>query len=109
MASTLHLSVRGKPSAFDLSPSNDGCVVASPGCLTFFHLNGMGTPRHVIHYEQPQQIRQLKYQKTSSQFLLATLRGGGVSLFDPSKSLRPLTGFIGSKGWLVLIVHILKI
>ena len=99
MSATLHLSIRGKPSAFDLSPANDICVVASPGCLTFFHINGMGSPRHVIHYEQPQQVRQLKYQKVASQQLLAALRGGGVSLWDPMKSLRPLFGFINSRGW----------
>lgn len=57
---SMKLSVRGRPSAFDLSPSNEMLVVASPGCLTFFHLNGLGSPRLVIHYEQPQQIRQLK-------------------------------------------------
>ena len=97
LTSTLQLAVRGKPSAFDINCDNDMCVVASPGCLTFFHLAGLGSPRHVIHYEQPQQIRQLRYQKNG---FLAALRGGVISLWDPSKSLRPLIGFIQSSGWI---------
>ena len=98
MSTSLQLSVRGRPSAFDiLQPSNDICVVASPGCLTFFHLNGLGSPRHVIHYEQPHQIRTIRFQQYG---LLAALRGGVVSLWDPSKSLRPLLGFVSSTGWL---------
>lgn len=96
-STTLQLAVRGKPSAFDLNCDHDICVVASPGCLTFFHLAGLGSPRHVIHYEQPQQIRQLRYQKYGS---LAALRGGVISLWDPSKSLRPLIGFVQSPGWI---------
>ena len=98
MSISLQLSVRGRPSAFDiLQPNNDICVVASPGCLTFFHLNGLGSPRHVIHYEQPHQIRTIRFQQYG---LLAALRGGVVSLWDPSKSLRPLLGFVSSTGWL---------
>lgn len=97
LSSTIQLSVRGKPSAFDLSCNNEMCVVASPGCLTFFLLSGLGSPRHVIHYEQPQQIRQIRYQKYGH---LAALRGGVVSLWDPSKSLRPLLGFVHSTGWI---------
>ena len=98
MSTSLQLSVRGRPSAFDiLQPSNDICVVASPGCLTFFHLNGLGSPRHVIHYEQPHQIRTIRFQQYG---LLAALRGGVVSLWNPSQSLRPLLGFVSSTGWL---------
>jgi hypothetical protein len=96
-STTIQLAVRGKPSAFDLSCNNEMCVVASPGCLTFFLLSGLGSPRHVIHYEQPQQIRQIRYQKQGH---LAALRGGVVSLWDPSKSLRPLLGFVQSAGWI---------
>jgi hypothetical protein len=96
-STTIQLAVRGKPSAFDLSCNNEMCVVASPGCLTFFLLSGLGSPRHVIHYEQPQQIRQIRYQKHGH---LAALRGGVVSLWDPSKSLRPLLGFVQSAGWI---------
>lgn len=93
---SIQLSVRGRPSAFDLSPSNDIIVVSSPGCMTFFHLNGLGVPRHVIHYEQPQQIRKIKYQKEGK---LATLRGGIVTFWDPFHSLRPLLGLVQSSGW----------
>lgn len=93
---SLQLSVRGRPSAFDLSPSHDMVVVASPGCMAFFHLNGLGAPRHVIHYEQPQQIRRVKYQKEGK---LGTLRGGIVSFWDPFHSLRPLLGLVQSTGW----------
>ena len=96
-STTIQLAVRGKPSAFDLSFNNEMCVVASPGCLTFFLLSGSGSPRHVIHYEQPQQIRQIRYQKLGH---LAALRGGVVSLWDPSKCLRPLLGFVQSPGWI---------
>jgi hypothetical protein len=95
---SVQLSVRGRPSAFDLSPSNDIVVVTSPGCMTFFHLNGLGAPRHVIHYEQPQQIRKVRYQKEGK---LATLRGGIVSFWDPFHSLRPLIGLVQSSGWSV--------
>ena len=97
LSTTIQLAVRGKPSAFDLNFDTDTCVVASPGCLTFFHLTGVGSPCHVIHYEQPQQIRQLRFQKFG---LLAALRGGVISLWDPSKSLRPLIGFIRGSGWI---------
>lgn len=93
---SLQLSVRGKPTAWDLSPGNEMCVVAAPGCMTFFHLNGLGAPRHVIHYEQPQQVRQIRYQRLVGSTILAALRGGVVSLWDPSKSLRPLVGFVQS-------------
>ena len=87
---SLSLRVRGKPSAWDIS--NDSCVVSSPGCLTFFNLYNLGTPRHVIHYEQPQQIRQVRFQKNGS--YVAALRAGVVSLWDPAKSLKPLLGLI---------------
>lgn len=97
MSTLIQLNVRGRPSAFDLSPSNDIIVVASPGCMTFFHLNGLGSPRHVIHYEQPQQIRRVKYQKEGK---LGTLRGGIVSFWDPFHSLRPLLGLVQSSGWI---------
>jgi len=70
----IQLSVRGKPSAFDLSSGNDLVAVASPGCIVFFHINGYGAPKHVIHYEQPQQVRQLKFQRCGKT-LLAALRG----------------------------------
>jgi hypothetical protein len=93
---SLQLSVRGRPTAWDLSPGNEMCVVAAPGCMTFFHLNGLGAPRHVIHYEQPQQVRQVRYQRLVGSTILAALRGGVVSLWDPSKSLRPLVGFVQS-------------
>lgn len=96
---SIQLSVRGKPSAFDLSASNDICAVSSPGCISFFHLHGLGSPRHVIHYEQPHQIRLLRFQRSTQQ-LLSTLRGGSISIWDPSKLLRPLNGFIRSKGWI---------
>ena len=87
---SLSLRVRGKPSAWDIS--NDACVVSSPGCLTFFNLYNLGTPRHVIHYEQPQQVRQVRFQKNGG--YVAALRAGVVSLWDPAKSLRPLLGLI---------------
>jgi hypothetical protein len=99
LSTTLQLAVRGKPSAFDLNVNNEMCVVASPGCLTFFRLNGLGSPHHVIHYEQPAQIRRIRYQKYDH---LAALRGGIVSLWDPSRTLRPLLGFIQSSGWYLL-------
>lgn len=44
----IQLSVRGKPSGFDLAPSNDICAVSSPGCIALYHLNGFGSPRSVI-------------------------------------------------------------
>jgi hypothetical protein len=101
------LSVRGKPSAFDLSPAGDMVAVASPGCLTFFGHGLYGQPKHVIHYEQPQQVRQLRYQKTTASgdqgssvgALLGTLRGGSVAIFDPSKPFRPLQSHIQGRGW----------
>lgn len=101
LSNIIQLNVRGRPSAFDLSPSNDIIVVASPGCMTFFHLNGLGAPRHVIHYEQPQQIRGVKYQKEGK---LGTLRGGIVSFWDPFHSLRPLLGLVQSSGWYILTI-----
>ena len=94
---TTQLSCSGVPSAFDLHPSKEHLVVASPGCLTFFKLNGLGTPRHVIHYEQPQQVRQIKYQRQGGA-LLSVLRAGVVSLWEPAKALRPLIGHIKSQG-----------
>jgi hypothetical protein len=93
---SIQLPIRGRPSAFDLSPSNDMVVVASPGCMTFFHLNSLSFPRHVIHYEQPQQIRRVKYQREGK---LAALRGGIVSFWDPLHSLRPTLGLVQSSGW----------
>lgn len=94
----LQLSVRGKPSAFDISSSNDIIAIASPGCIGFFHINGFGSPKHVIHYEQPQQIRQLKFQRGGQSFI-AALRGPSVSLWDSVQSVRPLAGLIGNTGW----------
>jgi WD40 repeat protein len=94
---SIQLSVRGKPSAFDLSVESNMIVVASPGCFTFFDLDGMGVPAHFIHYEHPQQVRRVRYQTDGS---LAVLRGGAVSLWDPAHSLRPLLGFIQDSGWI---------
>jgi len=97
MSISLQLSVRGKPSAWDISPGNEMCVVAAPGCLTFFHLNGLGAPRHVLHYEQPEQVRKLRYQRqTGGSATLAALRSGIVSLWDPSRLLRPLLALVQS-------------
>lgn len=94
---SIQLSVRGKPSAFDLSADSNMMVVASPGCLTFFDIDGLGAPKHFIYYEQPQQVRRIRYQKNG---ILAALRGGSVSLWDPAHSLRPLLGFIQDSGWI---------
>ena len=94
---SIQLSVRGKPSAFDLSVESNMIVVASPGCFTFFDLDGMGVPAHFIHYEHPQQVRRVRYQTDGT---LAVLRGGAVSLWDPAHSLRPLLGFIQDSGWI---------
>ena len=96
---SLQLSVRGQPTAFDISPGNELMCVASPGCLTFFHLNGLGSPRHVIHYEQPKQIRAIRYQKTGN---LAGLRAGIISLWDTTNSLRPLIGLLQSPGYSIV-------
>ena len=89
---SFQLSVRGRPSAFDLHSDLDTCIVAAPGCLTFYNLNALGSPRHVIHYEQPQQVRQVSFQKHG--YKVAALRGGVVSLWDVSKTLKPLIGII---------------
>ena len=94
---SMQLSVRGKPSAFDLSADSNMVVVASPGCFTFFDVDGLGMPKHVIHYEQPQQVRRIRFQKDGT---LAALRGGTVSLWDPAHSIRPLLGFIQDSGWI---------
>lgn len=94
---SIQLSVRGKPSAFDLSHDGGVAVVASPGCMTFFDLDGLGVPKHYIYYEQQTQIRRIRYQKEG---LLAALRGGAVSIWDPSHSLRPLQGFIQDSNWI---------
>lgn len=94
---SIQLSVRGKPSAFDLNHGGGMAVVASPGCMTFFDLDGLGVPRHYIYYEQQTQVRRIRYQKEG---LLAALRGGAVSVWDPSQSLRPLLGFIQGNDWI---------
>jgi hypothetical protein len=98
-SSSFQLSVRGTPTAFDISPGNEIICVASPGCLGFFHLNGLGSPRHVIHYEQPKQVRSLRYQRTGN---LAALRAGIVSLWDTTNSLRPVIGMLQSPGHSIL-------
>ena len=90
---TIHLSLRGNGSAFALNPLKDSCVIASPGCLSFYDLNGIGSPRQVIHYEQPLKITKLIYQFGGQ---VAALRGGVVSLFDPNAAMRPLKASIKS-------------
>jgi WD40 repeat protein len=95
----LQFIIRGKPSSFDLSSSNDIMAVSSPGCITLFNINGFGSPKYVIHYEQPQQVRQLKFQR-SNHLILAALRGPGLSLWDPNNPIRPLKGLISSAGWI---------
>lgn len=94
---SIQLSVRGKPSAFDLSHDGGTAVVASPGCMTFFDLDGLGVPRHYIYYEQQTQVRRIRFQKEG---LLAALRGGAVSIWDPSHTLKPLQGFIQDNDWI---------
>ena len=111
---SVQLSVRGNPSAFDIIYESDNLVISCPGCLSFFDLrvsNGpkcelnvppnffeySGSPKHVIHYEQPQQIRKLKYKPFTSSF--AALRGGILSLWDPVKTFKPVQGFLSSLGW----------
>lgn len=96
---SMQLSVSGVPSAFDLDSTKDSVVVAAPGCLTWFKLSGHGTPRHVIHYEQPQQVHRVKFQREGGA-LLAALRAGVVSLWEPAKSLQPLIGHAKSSGWI---------
>jgi hypothetical protein len=96
---SFQLSVRGTPTAFDISPGNEVICIASPGCLSFFNLNGLGSPRHVIHYEQPKQVRSLKYQRTGN---LAALRAGIVSIWDTTNSLRPVIGMLQSPGQSIL-------
>lgn len=92
---SVQLSVRGRPTAFDMCASNDMAVVVSAGCMTFFHLNGLGAPCHVIHYEQNELIEKVKFQKEGH---IAGMRGGVVSIWDPMHSLRPLVGFVKSTG-----------
>lgn len=103
---SLQLSIRGKLSAFDIS--NEIIATSSPGCITFYNLNAYGNPYHVIHYEQPQQIRQLKFQLDSMNCnnILCALRGPSISLWDPQRKLRPLLDFIdhsngNSASWIV--------
>ena len=88
---TIQLSLRGKGSAFALNPSRDSCVIASPGCLSFYDLNGIGSPRQLTHYEQPLVITKLVYKFGGH---VAALRGGVVSIFDPNNAMRPLKATI---------------
>ena len=115
LSTSVQLSVKGYPSAFDVVPEYDNVVVSSPGCLTFFDLKGLGksrqelavpkpliesvaVPANVLHYEQPQQIRKIKYRQQSDIF--AALRCGIVSLWNPNSALKPVQGFISSQGWI---------
>jgi len=72
--------------------------MSSVGCIAFFHFKEYGSPRHVIHYEQPQQVRMLRYQHDGQQ-LLAALRGRSLSLWDPTSPLHPLLGLTKCSGW----------
>lgn len=98
MSSSVKLLLRNRPTAFDISHGNDNIVVAAPEGLLFFHVNGLGAPHHIINYEQAQVVSQLRFHRQSgsseSHDSLAALRGGVVSLWNPSNSLRPLTSFL---------------
>ena len=85
--SSIQLNVRGIPSAFDIFENS--CVVASPGCMACFDYL-TGSIKAVIHYEQPQQVRKVKLLKCNAFTNIAALRGGVVSIFDQSNTLRPL-------------------
>ena len=87
---TLSLSVRGKISAFDISHDDQLICISSPGCLTVFSSNDT-IPKRVIHYEQPKQVRKLRFQSFGN---IAVLRCGVVSLWNPQNSLRPLMDII---------------
>ena len=91
----VQLPTRGKPSAFDVCRANLLCV-ASPGCLTIFHLSNPTVPRQVIHYEQPQPVDKLKLHQRGE--LVGILRAGVVSIWDPNRELRPLVGLLKSSG-----------
>lgn len=96
MRQTVQLSLQGRPSAFDLSPSKLEICVASPGSLSFFDLNGVGAPRQLLHYEQPQQVRKVIFREFGQ---VAVLRGGAVSFFDATNILRPLKSSLKLGGW----------
>ena len=117
MATTTQLILRGKASAYDMSDDGTICV-AAPGCLTFFNVltknKNLGAPYHVLHYEQPQPIDKLKYQRvvhsgTAASMpiygtaankgmheLVGILRAGIVSIWEPFRELRPLVGLFKS-------------
>ena len=94
------LLLNGKATAFDVF-LNCGITVATPSCLSFFRLeNGLCStvPFHTIHYEHRHPINNVKCHYLFGLSAIATLKGGVVSLWDASQTLRPLQSTLSSNG-----------
>lgn len=90
---TLNLSVRDVPTAFDYFFDQDLVVVSSCSDLAFFHLEDNGSPHHVVYYEQASKCSSVRIQH-GPQCLVSCVNGGYVSIWDPSKPIKPLVDFI---------------
>eukprot|EP01032_Pedospumella_encystans_P012431 gene12431-14384_t len=91
---TLQLSVRDTPTAFDYFFDYDLLVVASRSDLAFYHLHDLGSPHRVIFYDQPLRCNLVKIQYGAQNLTACVNVGGYVSIWDPSKSVKPMLDFI---------------
>ena len=91
---TLQLSVRDTPTAFDYFFDYDLLVVASRSDLAFYHLHDLGSPHRVIFYDQPLRCSLVKIQYGAQNLTACVNDGGYVSIWDPSKSVKPMLDFI---------------
>ena len=95
---TFQLSVRDVPTAFDYSAEQNILVVTSSSDISFYKLEDLGSPSHIIYYEQPVKCKSVKVQH-GGQGLVSCISDSLVSIWDPSRSVKPMIDFVHpSKG-----------
>ena len=95
---TLQLSTRDAPNSFDYSAAFNLLVVSSSSDLAFYRLEDLGSPNHIISFEQSVKYNTTKFQH-GGQCLVSCVSDRTVSVWDPSKSVQPMIDFIhASKG-----------
>lgn len=88
---SIQLCLKGAPTAFDVNPTNDIAVVSSRGAMTFFHLNRLATPKHIIYYDEPCPVQKVSFRFDGH---LATLRDGNISIWEPFHNIKQLISVV---------------
>jgi WD40 repeat protein len=82
------LSCKGSITAFDVDHHGINLISSSPGSFLLYKIENGGVPSQVIYYEQPGDVNKIKINQDD---VVATLRSGSVSFWNPLNPFKPLS------------------